>query len=80
MEVLCEEVFARVPPFRPEPAIEQVRAALAHLEAAERPVLVAGGGVRAWAPRQGPGPRQSNVKLWSRRRAGECRSGWGAGQ
>ena len=47
MEVLCEEVFARVPPFRPEPAIEQVRAALAHLEAAERPVIVAGGGVRA---------------------------------
>ncbi len=47
MEVLCEEVFARVPPFRPEPAEEQVRAALAQLEAAERPVIVAGGGVRA---------------------------------
>ena len=47
MEVLCEEVFARVPPFRPEPAVEQVCAVLAHLEAAERPVIVAGGGVRA---------------------------------
>ena len=47
MEVLCEEVFAQVPPFRPEPAEEQVRAALTQLEAAERPVIVAGGGVRA---------------------------------
>ncbi len=47
MEVLCEEIFTQVPPFRPEPAEEQVRAVLAHLEAAERPVIVAGGGVRA---------------------------------
>ena len=47
MEVLCEEAFASVPPFRPEPADDQVRAALAVLEAAERPVIVAGGGVRA---------------------------------
>jgi acetolactate synthase-1/2/3 large subunit len=47
MEVLCEEVFAHVPPFRPEPADSQVHAALAALEAAERPVIVAGGGVRA---------------------------------
>ncbi len=47
MEVLCEEDFSQVPPFRPEPAEQQVRAALAQLEAAERPVIVAGGGVRA---------------------------------
>ncbi|MCZ6511928.1 MAG: thiamine pyrophosphate-binding protein [Alphaproteobacteria bacterium] len=47
MEVLCEEAFAQVPPFRSEPADDQVRAALAHMEAAERPVIVAGGGVRA---------------------------------
>jgi acetolactate synthase-1/2/3 large subunit len=47
MEVLCEEAFARVPPFRPEPAEDQVRAALAQMEAADRPVIVAGGGVRA---------------------------------
>ena len=46
MEALCEEIFAQVPPFRPEPGEEQVREALAHLEAAERPVIVAGGGVR----------------------------------
>jgi len=47
MEVMCEEMFASVPPFRPEPAEDQVRAALAQLEAAERPVIVAGGGVRS---------------------------------
>ena len=47
MEALCEEIFAQVPPFRPEPAADPVGAALAQLEAAERPVIVAGGGVRA---------------------------------
>lgn len=47
MEVVCEEMFAHVPPFRAEPADDSVRAALAQLEAADRPVIVAGGGVRA---------------------------------
>jgi acetolactate synthase I/II/III large subunit len=47
MEALAEPRFARVPPFRPEPDDASVRAALAALEAAERPVIVAGGGVRA---------------------------------
>jgi acetolactate synthase-1/2/3 large subunit len=47
MEVLCEEMFSHVPPFRAEPAEDTVRAALAQLEAADRPVIVAGGGVRA---------------------------------
>ena len=47
MEPLAEELFARVPPFRPAPAPEHARAALDALEAAERPVFVAGGGVRA---------------------------------
>jgi acetolactate synthase-1/2/3 large subunit len=47
MEPLVEPMFARVPPFRPEPDREHVRAALALLQAAERPVIVAGGGVRA---------------------------------
>jgi acetolactate synthase-1/2/3 large subunit len=47
MEPLCEEQFARVPPFRPIPEEAHVRAALAALQAAERPVIVAGGGVRA---------------------------------
>ncbi len=47
MEPLCEPQFSRVPPFRPEPDQASVLAALAHLQGAERPVIVAGGGVRA---------------------------------
>ncbi|MGZ5897776.1 MAG: thiamine pyrophosphate-binding protein [Xanthobacteraceae bacterium] len=47
MEPLVEAQFARVPPFRPRPDDDAVRAALALLEQAERPVIVAGGGVRA---------------------------------
>src|SRR3984957_19041912 len=47
MEPLVEELFAKVPPFRPQPAKASVLAALEHLQAAERPVIVAGGGVRA---------------------------------
>jgi acetolactate synthase-1/2/3 large subunit len=47
MDPLCEPQFSRVPPFRPEPNQASVDAALAVLQAAERPVIVAGGGVRA---------------------------------
>src|SRR6266702_352576 len=47
IEAICEPMFSRVPPFRPEPEPGSVRQALALLERAERPVLVAGGGVRA---------------------------------
>src|SRR5215510_3600136 len=47
MEPLVEELFARMPPFRPEPGLAHMRAALALLQQAERPVIVAGGGVRA---------------------------------
>jgi acetolactate synthase-1/2/3 large subunit len=47
MEPVCEPQFSRVPPFRPEPDQASVLAALAVLQAAERPVIVAGGGVRA---------------------------------
>ncbi len=47
MEPLCEPQFARVPPYRPAPDDASVMAALKHLQAAERPVIVAGGGVRA---------------------------------
>src|SRR5262252_7717749 len=47
MEPLCEPQFSRVPPFRPEPGEASVLAALSALQAAERPVIVAGGGVRA---------------------------------
>ena len=47
MEPLCEPQFSRVPAFRPRPDDASVRAALARLQEAVRPVIVAGGGVRA---------------------------------
>jgi acetolactate synthase-1/2/3 large subunit len=47
MAALCEPQFAQVPPFRPAPESAHVLAALAELQSAERPVIVAGGGVRA---------------------------------
>jgi acetolactate synthase-1/2/3 large subunit len=47
IEPLCEPRFAQVPPFRPEPDAASVRAALMLLQAALKPVIVAGGGVRA---------------------------------
>src|SRR6266700_5367667 len=47
MEPLVETEFAKVPPFRPEPDQASVMAALKVLQAAERPVIVAGGGVHA---------------------------------
>src|SRR2546426_5066075 len=47
IEPLVEQQFARVPPFRPEPDEKSVLAALRILQEAERPVIVAGGGVRA---------------------------------
>jgi acetolactate synthase I/II/III large subunit len=47
MEPFCEEQFAQVPPFRPEPDAASVRAALQLLQQAAKPIIVAGGGVRA---------------------------------
>lgn len=47
MEVFCEEQFASVPPFRPSAPDSDLIRALELLRAAERPVIVAGGGVRA---------------------------------
>ena len=47
MEPLVETQFAKVPPFRPHPGEGSIRAALICLQQAERPVIVAGGGVRA---------------------------------
>ena len=47
MEPLCENQYASVPPFRPEPEANRVMAALDVLQKADRPVIVAGGGVRA---------------------------------
>ena len=47
MEAICEMMFSQVPPFRPEPSETDLRSALDQLESAERPVIIAGGGVRA---------------------------------
>jgi acetolactate synthase-1/2/3 large subunit len=47
LEPLVEPQFARVPPFRPAPDEASVNAALTILQGAARPVIVAGGGVRA---------------------------------
>ncbi len=47
MEPLVEPQFARVPAFRPQPDERSVGAALKCLEDSARPVIVAGGGVRA---------------------------------
>jgi acetolactate synthase-1/2/3 large subunit len=47
MEALVEIQFAQVPPFRPEPQTAHLKAALDLLQKAERPIIVAGGGVRA---------------------------------
>jgi acetolactate synthase-1/2/3 large subunit len=47
MEALVETQFARVPPFRPAPDAASVKAALDLLQKAARPIIVAGGGVRA---------------------------------
>jgi acetolactate synthase I/II/III large subunit len=47
MEPLVEPQFARVPPYRPRPDPQDGRKFLEALQAASRPVIVAGGGVRA---------------------------------
>lgn len=47
MEIIIEESFTSYPSSRPEPENERVQAAAKVLEKAERPVIVAGGGVTA---------------------------------
>jgi len=47
LEVLVEEPFARIPPYRTPPDATQVAEAVRLLTSAERPVFVAGGGVTA---------------------------------
>ena len=46
MEAYCEPQFAHVPPFRPRPDPDEIAPFLRILESAQRPVIVAGGGVR----------------------------------
>lgn len=45
-DVLVEEDFKSVPPFRPAPELARVRKAVERVMGAERPVFVAGGGVQ----------------------------------
>ena len=47
LEVVIEAGFAQLPPFRPEAEEEKIAAALQLLVDAERPIIVAGGGVTA---------------------------------
>jgi acetolactate synthase I/II/III large subunit len=47
MEAIVDATFAKVPPFRPAPDDADVKKVLDLLQKAERPVIVAGGGVRA---------------------------------
>ena len=47
IEPLVEQQFARLPPYRPLPDPQALQTLLHHLQNAERPVIVAGGGVRA---------------------------------
>ncbi|MBI4205629.1 MAG: thiamine pyrophosphate-binding protein [Betaproteobacteria bacterium] len=51
LELLVEEQYQQVPPFRPATDPSRVAEALRVLDAAERPVIVAGGGV-AWSGAQ----------------------------
>ena len=45
LQVIVESTFAQLPPFRPEAELEKITAALQLLTQAQRPVIVAGGGV-----------------------------------
>ena len=47
LEVVVEEIFTQLPPFRPEAEPSGIAAALQLLGKAERPLIVAGGGVTA---------------------------------
>ena len=47
LDVVIEEPFTQLPPFRPEPDPEAVHKAVDLLAAAERPIVVAGGGIVA---------------------------------
>ena len=47
LQPLSEPQFSRLPPFRPAPEMERVREAVAMLAKAQKPVIVAGGGVVA---------------------------------
>lgn len=45
LEVVIEEPFTHIPPFRPEPDNDSINLAISLLKQADRPIIVAGGGV-----------------------------------
>src|SRR5512134_1026535 len=45
LQPLTEPQFARLPPFRPAPEMDRMREALSVLSRAQKPIIVAGGGV-----------------------------------
>ncbi|MDP6043327.1 MAG: thiamine pyrophosphate-binding protein [Dehalococcoidales bacterium] len=47
LEITVEEAFTQYPAFRPEPSLQSVQEAALVLTAAQKPVIVAGGGVSA---------------------------------
>ena len=51
LNLVLEERYKQVPPFRPASDPDHVKAALRELDAAERPVIIAGGGV-SWSGAQ----------------------------
>lgn len=46
LEMIIEKDYTHVPPFRPHPEMERVKAAADRLKAARKPVIIAGGGAR----------------------------------
>jgi len=52
LEIFIEDAFTQLPPFRPEAELEKVAAALQMLTQAQRPIIVAGGGVTASGARE----------------------------
>src|SRR5205814_109733 len=75
LEPLCEEQFARVPPFRPEPDRQSAEGALRLLQQAERPVLVACGDARVTLARmveQADGSTGARRKPWLETARGLC--------
>ena len=46
LEMIIEKEYTHVPPFRPHPEMDRVKAAADRLKAAKKPVILAGGGTR----------------------------------
>src|SRR4029077_9519447 len=65
LELIVEEPFKGYPAFRSEPEPEKIREAIKALAQAERPIIVAGGGVTASRAKEGVG-RVAGMLAWPR--------------